>query len=83
MVRINDKTHQALRQLAEEMQTPMQEIVAIAVERFRRQRILEATNEAYAALRADPEAWSQIEAERALWENTLMDGLDADEPQAW
>jgi hypothetical protein len=38
MVPASDKIHQVLRQLAEEMQTPMQEVVAIAVERFRRHR---------------------------------------------
>ncbi|MBI4310658.1 MAG: hypothetical protein HY681_02660 [Chloroflexi bacterium] len=40
---------------------------AKAVEEYRRQRVLEQANEAYAALRADPKAWL---------ENTLADGLD-------
>ncbi len=75
MVRVDSKTHETLRRLTVEMREPMREIVARAVERYRRQRILEATNEAYAALRADPRAWAEIEAERALWENTLGDGL--------
>jgi hypothetical protein len=33
----------------------------------------------YAALRADPEAWAEVEAERKLWDATLMDGLDPKE----
>jgi hypothetical protein len=39
----------------------------------------EAVNAGYAALRADPEAWAEVEAERKLWDATLLDGLDPDE----
>jgi predicted transcriptional regulator len=38
-----------------------------------------AVDAGYAALRADPAAWAEVEAERTLWENTLMDGLDSSE----
>lgn len=38
---------------------------------------LDELNEDYAKLRADPEAWAQEEAERALWDVTLADGLNA------
>jgi len=38
-----------------------------------------AVNAGYEALRADPQAWAKIEAERRLWDNTLMDGLDPSE----
>jgi hypothetical protein len=33
-------------------------------------------NAEYAALRGDPEAWAEIEAERALWDSSIADGLD-------
>jgi hypothetical protein len=39
----------------------------------------EAVNAGYAALRADPAAWAEVEAERRLWDNTLLDGLDPSE----
>ena len=39
----------------------------------------DAVNAGYAALRADPVAWAEVEAERKLWDNTLMDGLDPSE----
>ena len=32
-------------------------------------------NAAYAALRSDPKAWKAEQAERALWDKTLADGL--------
>ena len=39
----------------------------------------DAVNAGYAALRADPAAWAEVEAERKLWDNTLLDGLDPSE----
>ena len=75
-VRIREETREALRQLANEVGEPMQEVLAKAVEAYRRQRILESTNAAYAALRADPEAWQSMEQERREWEATLANGLE-------
>jgi hypothetical protein len=41
------------------------------------QRVLErALDAAYARLQADPVAWEEELAERALLENTLAEGLD-------
>jgi hypothetical protein len=51
-----------------------------ATEQHRRLVILGVTNAAYAALRADPVAWAQLQAERAEWESTLADGLESDAP---
>jgi len=45
-------------------------------------RLLEATNEAYARLRADKGAWEELLRERAEWDVTLMDGLDGDDVSA-
>ena len=36
-------------------------------------------NAGYAELKKDPEAWAEELAEEALWDRTLMDGLEADE----
>jgi len=47
-----------------------------AFEAYRRKRMLEAGNEAYAALRKNRKAWGQELAERRLWESTSADGLD-------
>jgi hypothetical protein len=33
-------------------------------------------NKAYAALRQDSKAWTQLKKERAVWEATLQDGLE-------
>ena len=51
-------------------------VVERAVEHYRRELFLADLNAAYARLRADPVAWRDELAERALWETTLADGLD-------
>jgi predicted transcriptional regulator len=75
-IRVSVETHNTLRELAQAIGAPMQEILEQAVEQYRRQRLLAATNAAYAALRADPAAWQQIKEEQAAWDATLADGLE-------
>jgi predicted transcriptional regulator len=77
-VRIKEETRTVLRELARQTNQPMQEVLARAVEAYRRQQMLAETNAAYAALRADPELWRAEQAERAAWEATLADGLEAE-----
>jgi hypothetical protein len=75
-VRVTAKTHQHLRELASETNESIQDIVAKAVEAYRRKWFIDQTNAAYAALRADPVAWAEIEAERAILDGALADGLE-------
>ncbi len=75
-VRVTELTQRTLRDLAQEMDEPIQEVVSKAVEAYRRQRLLEQTNAAYAALRSDPEGWREELEERELWDNTLADISD-------
>ena len=78
-VRISEKTRKSLRELASKSGESMQTILDRAVEQYRRQRILEEGNAAYARLREDPVAWAAWQQELAAWDATLMDGLDPDE----
>lgn len=75
-VRIKEQTRQALRELAQETREPMQEVLAKAVEAYRRQWTLQQHNAVYAALRENPAAWAEELEERAAWEATLADGLE-------
>ncbi len=75
-VRVDSGTRDTLARLAKEARQPMQYILAEAVEDYRRRRIMERTNAAYAALRADPEAWHEELEEREIWDRALMDGLE-------
>jgi len=61
------------------MSEPTQQVLAKAVEAYRRQRILKRTNVAYAVLRSDQQAWQELLDERAKWDITLADSLEGDE----
>ena len=75
-IRVSEKTRDTVHDLARKVGVPMAEVVERAIEQYRRQQILDAANAQYAALRADPAAWAEIEAERAIWDATLLDGLE-------
>ena len=75
-VRVKPETHAKLRALAEKAGTSMPEIVDRAIEAYRRQKLLDETNQAYARLRDDGEAWADELKERGEWDATLADGLE-------
>lgn len=77
-IRVSRDTRARLAKLAEQAGTPMTAIVDQAVDRLERHRFFEELNRQVAALRADPVAWAEYEAERAEWDGTLMDGLRDD-----
>jgi hypothetical protein len=80
-VRISERTYQSLRTLSDQRAESMQSVLDKAVEAYRRQRFLEELNSAYAALREDAPAWSELQEELAAWEATTGDGLE--EGEAW
>ena len=78
-VRISQRAQRTLRDLSEQEQRPMQSILDLAIEEYRRRRVLEESNAAYAKLRADPQEWAGVEEERAEWDVTLLDGIEPEE----
>ena len=75
-VKIGSESHQTLQELAAKSGEPIQIILEKAIENYQRQLFLEEANQAFAALRNDPEAWQAEMAERSLWDVTLGDGLE-------
>ncbi len=75
-VRIRRETREALRELEARTGCRTPDLLARAVDQFRRSLILADTNVAYSALRGDPNAWEKEDAEREEWDRTLEDGLD-------
>lgn len=75
VVRISGSAHEVLREISKAEGKPMLALLDEAIETLRRQRFLEQVNSAYAALRADPEAWKETLDERRAWDVTLADGL--------
>jgi hypothetical protein len=68
-----------LRELAEQSGKTVQDVLDQAVEDYRRKVFLDAVNAGYAALRAVPQAWAEVEAERQSMAGSLLDGLDPNE----
>lgn len=75
-IRISTETRSVLSELVQTTGLSMQAILEQAIDMYRRQRMLMALNDAYAALQADPAAWNDLEAEREEWDVTLNDGLE-------
>jgi hypothetical protein len=77
-VRVNSETYGKLKASVAETGEPMVEILAKAVEAYRRQTFLEGLNADFADLRKDGNAWAEEQAERAAWDATSADGLEGD-----
>ncbi len=75
-VRVDERTHETIKEIAELDGDSVTQVVARAVEAYRRQRMLESLDKAFAALKTDPVAWAEEMAERAEWDATLKDGLE-------
>jgi hypothetical protein len=79
MVRVNEKSHRVLRQIAKSEKASMTEVIDEAVEQLRRRKLLEGASADYAALKKDKKAWREELRERKAWDATLLDGLEDDE----
>jgi hypothetical protein len=75
-VRIREDTRELLRELEAQTGEGPQELLARAVEQFRRSLILAETNVGYARLRADGD--EGLDEEVRAWDSALADGLDDD-----
>lgn len=76
-IRVSIRTRDLLQELAHTSGSSMQAVLEHALEQYRRQQLLEATNAAYAALRAAPEHGVDLKEEHLAWDQTLADGLEA------
>jgi len=78
-IQISDASHRVLQDLVQHTgQTPT-EVLDKALDAYRRKVFIDEVNAGYAALRADPVAWAEVEEERRSMQGSLMDGLDPDE----
>jgi len=75
-VRIRIEDDAKLRELSVDYGIPVREVLAEAIDQLYRKRFLERCDQAYARLKSDPRAGKQELSERAVWEQTLDDGLE-------
>jgi hypothetical protein len=57
----------------------MATLVERAVEAFRRDQLFAAAEAAWRAIQSDPAARAEIDAEYALWDTTVADGLERED----
>ena len=76
MIRVDAKTRDLFAKMAEEDHKTIGEMVDAAAKKMHRDRFWKNYYDAYAKLRADPEAWADYQDEMRAWDATLMDGLE-------
>src|SRR5437773_4202431 len=74
LVRIGEHARIILKELSDETGESARVILDRALEEYRRHRLLEETNRAFARLKKDKKAWMKEIEERKAWDSTLADG---------
>lgn len=75
-IRIPEAAHAVARRLAESGNRSIGDIIAEALTRYEEEQWWADVHASYARLRADPAASAEYDAEMALWDTALLDGLD-------
>jgi hypothetical protein len=78
-VRVSAATRDRIAKLAAEMGTSMSCVIDEAIRDYEHKRFFEELNAAIERTRADPVAWAEYQAEVAIFDNALSDGLGTDD----
>lgn len=76
MVRIKDRDHEILKELAEVTGDSMSDLLARAVEGLRRKHFLFGLADDFAELRVREGTWADEHDEREAWDSALADDLE-------
>ncbi len=77
-IRINDKTLRLIKEIVGRTGKSKQEVLDKAIEDYRRKQFIMEANEAYAALKSNPEKWREEIKERKEWDE-ISEGLRDEE----
>ena len=72
--RISERSHQVVRRIARDTGETSEQILEQTLDLLEKDRLLDAINAGFAALKEDADAWADEQAERGLWDATLADG---------
>lgn len=75
-IRIREADKRILDELGSRYGESAQTIIHQAIEEYRRRRLLETANEAYARLREDAGEWKAELEERDNWDAAIADGAE-------
>jgi predicted DNA-binding protein len=74
-IRVSLETRELINQLSQSAGLSMQEVVAEALDIYRRQQVLREANAGYARVREQKALLEELHAEEKEWDQTLADGL--------
>ncbi len=77
-VRVDDKLHTRLREIAEAEHRPIGKVIEEAIQHYEREKFWREANDAVERLRADPVAWEEYQDEVALLEGGALDRRHVD-----
>jgi predicted transcriptional regulator len=72
-IRVSEQTRTRFARLADATGRPMTQLLDEAVDALERRVFFDAFSAGYDGLRADPDAWAEIEGERAVESQALPD----------
>jgi hypothetical protein len=75
-IRIREKSHKALKEIAAKTGQSLQDALDQAIERQQRLLYLEGVKADYAALAQNPKAFADFKKEMEVWDSTSNDGLE-------
>jgi hypothetical protein len=75
-IRVSRSTHDLLRELASRSNETITSIVDKAARELQKKAFWEDFNASCMALKANPDAWADLQKEDEAWEATLADGLE-------
>jgi hypothetical protein len=78
-MKVSTATHERISTVAREDGRSMASVVDEAIRDFERKRFFDRLNAAVARTRADPVAWADYQAEVAIFDGAIKDGLDWDD----
>ena len=78
-IRVSIEVREKIAELSKAEGKTTAQLIKEMVEEREKQQFFEGLAEDFRRLRNDPEAWADYQNEIALWDSTLMDGLE-DEP---
>ena len=79
-VRVDDKLHNVLREIAHQEQRPIGQVIEDAIARYQREKFWQDVEASVNRLKADPVAWQEYQDEIRSLEGGSMDGLEHEEP---
>jgi predicted transcriptional regulator len=80
-LRVSTELHHRIAMLANSRGQRMQDIIAQAIDAWEQTLFWEEFDASWERIRNDPEQWAQVQADRAVWDRTLKDGLEPDEDE--